>query len=153
MVIYEHVWEVAIQRQISNLSLSVKPNHRQYWAEWVVCSPVGSVWATYLWVKRKEWVVPCISCFQQCWSFSGCWMLAALNFQHQHLPVLYWLNFLRRVWRCYWVKLALGELMISVTPLCKAIPRWLAQIYLVAILYGFLNFCLFCDFRSWWPSF
>lgn len=111
------------------------------------------MWATYLGVKWNVWILPCISCFQQCWSFSGFWMLVDFSFQHQHLPLLYWLNFLRRVWRCYWLKLALGELMISVIPLYKAIPRWLAQIYLVAILYGFLNFCIFCEYRSWWPSY
>lgn len=44
------------------------------------------------------------------------------------------------------LKLALGELMVSVIPLCKVIPQWLAQTYLVAILYGFLNFCIFCEY-------
>lgn len=101
---------------------------------------MGSVWATYHWVKWKAWVVPSISRFQQCWSFSGCWMPADLNVQHLHLPVLCWLNVSRRVWRCHRWKLAIGELIISYisaqdyslpasTNLFKGYSLWVSHIF------------------------
>lgn len=78
--------------------------------------------------------------FQTVLVISGCWMLADLNFQHQYTYLYCADNFPRRVWRCYRVKWTLGKLIISVTPLCKAIPWWLAQTYLEAVLYGFLTY-------------